>query len=138
MASLIATGTPIVMPRQESFVYMLFLIGIFSFIAKALITIGYQIEAAGRASMGIYSQLVFGVILEYLVFGTVPGLLSILGMCLILSSGLYVAMTKATKEGGVDSTMVGKIALPEEDIDIEEGCASPEPCQDGNMEGDGL
>ncbi|KAF8333674.1 drug/metabolite transporter superfamily, partial [Amanita rubescens] len=85
---LIATRTPIVIPRQESFVYMLFLIGIFGFIVQTLMTIGYQIEAAGRASMGIYSQVVFGVILERLVFGTVPGLLSILGTCLILSSGL--------------------------------------------------
>ena len=96
-------------------------------------TIGYQIEAAGRASMGIYSQVVFGVILEYLVFGTVPGLLSILGTCLILGSGLYVTMTKAI-EGGVDCTIDGKIALAEGDI--EEGCAFPEPYQDGDMEGD--
>jgi len=122
---LIARRTPLVIPRQESFVYMLFLIGIFGFIAQTLMTIGYQIEAAGRASMGIYSQVVFGVILERLVFGTVPGLLSILGTCLILGSGLYVTMTKV-KEGGVDSTTDGKIALS----DVEEGCALPEPYRD--------
>ncbi len=61
--------------------------------------------------MGVYSQMIFGVILERLVFGTVPSPLSILGTCLILSSGLYVTMIKATE--GSDASTDGKIALPE-------------------------
>ena len=127
--SLIATRTPIIIPRQKLFLAMLSLIGIFGFIAQTLMTMGYQIEAAGRASMGVYTQMIFGVILERLVFGTVPSPLSILGTCLILGSGLYVTMTKATE--GNDASIDGKIALPGGE-DIEEGPTLFEPCGDGD------
>ena len=97
---------------------MLALIGIFGFIAQTLMTIGYQIEAAGRASMGIYSQMIFGVILERLVFGTVPVILSILGTCLIMGSALYITMTKVREAD--DSGNDRQIVSPERE-DVEEG-----------------
>ncbi len=112
---------------------MLSLIGVFGFIAQMLVTMGCQIEAVGRASMGVYSQMIFGVILERIVFGTVPSPLSILGTCLILSSGLYVTMIKATE--GSDASTDGKIALPEGD-DVEEGPTLFEPYEDGDTEAD--
>jgi drug/metabolite transporter (DMT)-like permease len=111
---------------------MLVLIGIFGFIAQTLMTMGYQIEAAGRASMGIYSQMIFGVILERLVFGTVPVILSILGTCLIMGSALYITMTKVREVGGSASND-GQIVLPEED-DVEEGRALFEPYRDNYTE----
>jgi len=129
--ALIATRTPIIIPRQKLFLAMLSLIGVFGFIAQTLMTMGYQIEAAGRASMGVYTQMIFGVILERLVFGTVPGPLSILGTCLILGSGLYVTMTKATEGNGASTD--GKIALPEGE-DVENGPTLFEPYEDGDMD----
>ena len=92
-------------------------------------TIGYQIEAAGRASMGIYSQVIFGVILERLVFGTVPSILSVLGTGLILGSVLYVTM-------GGDSSNYGKIALPGGE-GVEEGRGLFEPYGDSDVEVEG-
>ena len=106
---------------------MLALIAIFGFIAQSLMTMGYQIEAAGRASMGTYTQVIFGVILERLVFGTVPGNLSILGAGLILGSALYVTVTKVKE---------GKIALPEGE-GVEEGRALFEPYGDSDSELEG-
>ncbi|KAF8723820.1 hypothetical protein AX14_009146 [Amanita brunnescens Koide BX004] len=115
---LIVTGTSIVIPKQMLSLGMLALIGIFGFIAQTLMTIGYQIEAAGRASMGIYSQMIFGVILERLVFGTVPVILSILGTCLIMGSALYITMTKVREAD--DSGNDRQIVSPERE-DVEEG-----------------
>jgi drug/metabolite transporter (DMT)-like permease len=131
MTSLIATRTPIIIPRQKISLAMLSLIGVFGFIAQTLMTMGYQIEAAGRASMGVYTQMIFGVILERLVFGTVPGPLSILGTCLILGSGLYVTMTKATEGNGASAD--GKIALPEGE-DVENGSTLFVPYEDEDMD----
>lgn len=113
---------------------MLSLIGIFGFIAQILMNMGYQIQAAGSASMGIYSQVIFGVILERLVFGAVPSILSMLGTGLILGSVLCVTMTKE-KEGG-DSSNDGKIALPGGE-DVEEGRGLFEPYCDSDVEVEG-
>ena len=126
-SSLIVTRTPIVIPKQMLSFAMLSLIGTFGFIAQILMTMGYQIQAAGSASMGMYSQVIFGVILERLVFGTVPTILSILGTCLILSSVLCVTMTKAKD---------GKIALPGEE-GVEEGHGLFEPYGDSDVEDEG-
>ncbi|KAF8694674.1 hypothetical protein AX14_001957, partial [Amanita brunnescens Koide BX004] len=126
-AALIATRTPIVIPKQMLSLGMLALIGIFGFVAQSLMTMGYQIEAAGRASMGTYTQVIFGVILDRLVFGTVPGILSILGAGLILGSALYVTVTKVKE---------GKIALPEGE-GVEEGRALFEPYGDSDSELEG-
>jgi drug/metabolite transporter (DMT)-like permease len=131
VSSLIVTRTPIVIPKQMLSLAMLSLIGIFGFIAQILMTMGYQIQAAGSASMGIYSQVIFGVILERLVFGTVPSILSILGTALILSSVLYVTMAKA-KDGG----NYGKIALPGGE-GVEEGRGLFEPYGDSDVEVEG-
>ncbi|KAF8723817.1 hypothetical protein AX14_009144 [Amanita brunnescens Koide BX004] len=128
---MIATRIPMAIPKQMLSLGMLALIGIFGFIAQTLMTIGYQIEAAGRASMGIYSQLIFGVILERLVFGTVPVMLSILGTCLIMGSALYITMTKVREAG--DSGNDRQIVLPEGE-DIEEGRALFEPYRDNYTE----
>ncbi|KAF8634733.1 hypothetical protein AX15_000746 [Amanita polypyramis BW_CC] len=99
------THTSIVIPSEWLFLGMLILICVFGFIAQTLMTMGLQIEAAGRATMGFYTQVIFALILERAVFGTVPQALSILGTVLILGPALYVAVMKE-KEGA------GKIALP--------------------------
>ena len=125
---MIATRTPVVIPTQSLFLSMLALIGVFGFFAQMLMTIGFQIEAVGRASMGIYSQVIFTLILERAIFGTVPGLLSITGTCLILCAAIYVTVTKA-REGDE----VGKIALPQGD-DIEDGRTLPHPYDDSDTD----
>ena len=71
-------------------------------------TIGLQIQAAGRASMGAYTQVIFALILEQVVFGTVPVPLSMFGTALILGSALYIAVVKEERDSGT-----GKVALPE-------------------------
>ena len=91
-----------IVPTERLYLSMLVLIGIFGFCAEILMTKGFQIEAAGRASMGLYSKIVFTLILERVIFGTVPGLLSTLGTCLILASAIYVTTTKAREGDNVE------------------------------------
>ncbi|KAK2462438.1 hypothetical protein APHAL10511_005535 [Amanita phalloides] len=90
---------PIVLPARPLFLSILVMNGIFGFLAQTLMTMGYQLETAGRASMGIYVKIIFALILDRVLFGTVPGLLSILGTTLILGPGIYAALAKM-KEGG--------------------------------------
>ncbi|KDR72929.1 hypothetical protein GALMADRAFT_252278 [Galerina marginata CBS 339.88] len=95
---MIANKTPVIIPTRWDWLLLLFLIGIFGFVAQTLLTMGLQRETAGRGSMAVYTQIVFATILERIFFHAVPTVLSVIGTLLIVSSALYVALTKE-KEG---------------------------------------
>ncbi|KAF8623271.1 hypothetical protein AX17_007477 [Amanita inopinata Kibby_2008] len=96
---MIVTRTPFIIPPRLDWLALLLMIGIFGFLAQVLLTMGLQREAAGRASMAVYTQIVFATILERIFFHTSPSLLSAIGICMILSSALYVAVTKEKFQG---------------------------------------
>ena len=43
--------------------------------------------------MAVYIQVVYALLFERLLFKTVPGVLSVLGTCIILGSAIYVAVS---------------------------------------------
>ncbi|KIL58908.1 hypothetical protein M378DRAFT_169988 [Amanita muscaria Koide BX008] len=87
------TRAPFVVPSFRDCLALL-MIGLFSFVGQILLTMGLQRETAGRASMGLYTQIVFATIFEHTYFHATSSWLSILGTVLILSSASYVAMNK--------------------------------------------
>ncbi|KIL61027.1 hypothetical protein M378DRAFT_868689 [Amanita muscaria Koide BX008] len=89
---MVITKTPFVVPSRFEWFSLLLIVGIFGFVAQVLLTMGLQREAAGRASMAVYTQIVFATIFQLIIFHTYPSRLSILGTILILSSALYVAV----------------------------------------------
>ncbi|WRT68255.1 uncharacterized protein IL334_005231 [Kwoniella shivajii] len=76
----------------RDFLYII-LIGIFGFCAQTLLTLGLQREKAGRAGIALYTQVVFSLILEFLIWQTVPSFLSALGTAIILSSAFWATMS---------------------------------------------
>jgi len=58
------------------------------------LTIGMQLEKGGRGSQMIYVQLVFALILEWMVWGDLPTGLSLFGILLIISSVTAVNVFK--------------------------------------------
>lgn len=80
---------------------LIILIGVFGFIAQALLTFGLQREKAGRAGLASYMQILFAVVLELFVFHTIPSFLSFVGMSIILSAAAWVAVSTGTKRHGV-------------------------------------
>ncbi|KAJ7646890.1 hypothetical protein FB45DRAFT_986877 [Roridomyces roridus] len=111
---MIAGGLPVVVPTDWKWFGLFAVIGILSFVAQIFHTTGFQREQAGRASMGLYAQIIFASILERIVFHTTPTLLSLLGTCIIMASAIYVALAKknTSNEGKVER---------EEDVALEEG-----------------
>ncbi|KAM6499708.1 integral membrane protein DUF6 [Amanita muscaria] len=91
---MVITKTPFVVSSRLEWFSLLLMVVIFGLVAQVLITMGFQRETAGRASMAVYTQIVFAMIFQLIIFHTYPSRLSILGTVLILSSALYVAMTK--------------------------------------------
>ncbi|KAJ7262735.1 drug/metabolite transporter superfamily [Mycena haematopus] len=83
---------PIVFPTRPLWLALLAVIGILGFAAQILLTMGFQREKAGRASIALYTQIIFASILERIFFQTLPTFLSLLGTSIILSSAIYVAV----------------------------------------------
>jgi hypothetical protein len=72
------------------------------FYQQFLLAAGLQYEKSSRATNMVYTQMLFALGFDKLVWGTTPGTLSIIGSSLILGSAIYVAMRKDndTKDGG--------------------------------------
>ena len=75
----------------QQWMYLLFL-GISGFIMQFLLTTGLTYEKSSRATNMVYTQMLFAIAFDKLVWNTTPGLLSIVGSSMILGSALYVAV----------------------------------------------
>ncbi|KAJ7673434.1 hypothetical protein B0H17DRAFT_1083027 [Mycena rosella] len=109
---------PIIIPTRPEWLGLLAVIGILGFGAQILLTMGFQRETAGRASMALYTQIVFASVLERIFFHTTPTFLSLLGTSIIMSSAIYVAVTKkknpdAEKPGEDGGSRTDDISLEE-------------------------
>ena len=71
-------------------------LGVFGFLMQFLLTAGLAYEKSSRAMMVTYSQMVFAVAADKIVWGTTPGGWGLAGSALILSSTVYVAVRKAS------------------------------------------
>lgn len=74
-------------------------IGVSGFAMQFLLTRGLQLTKAGRAGMMVYTQMVFALVFEWLVWANTPDVVSVAGGGLILGSVLFVNFWKAKKTG---------------------------------------
>ncbi|KAI0840361.1 hypothetical protein F5Y06DRAFT_238224 [Hypoxylon sp. FL0890] len=74
---------------------LLVAIGVAGFLLQFLLTEGLKREKAGRATNLIYTQMVFALILERVVWGTTPPVESLFGSALIIGSAIWVSLQKS-------------------------------------------
>ncbi|KAI9054178.1 hypothetical protein LZ554_001349 [Drepanopeziza brunnea f. sp. 'monogermtubi'] len=82
---------------------MLIFLGVCGFIMQYLLTRGLAAGGRGngaRAQNMIYTNMLYALALDKLVFGQSPGWWSLAGSGLILGSAIYVAARKGSVEGG--------------------------------------
>ena len=79
-----------------------------------LLTAGLAHEKSSRATNMVYTQMLFALAFDKIVWGTVPGTLSIIGSSLILGSALYIAMIN-NKKGETKATADEEVARVEYD-----------------------
>ena len=118
LLGLIITKQAIVIPRGQGLIYLITL-GFCGFIAQFLLTIGLQNEKAGRGSTAMYLQLFFAMFWERVVFGTTPDLWSLCGICLILASTIYVALSSTPVTGPSDPPVTSTNPLNNEEALLE-------------------
>lgn len=92
---LFAPGVGFLFPANLKEWGLLVGLGVSGFVMQYLLGAGLAYEKSSRATNMVYTQMLFALAFDKLIFGTTPGLLSIAGSSLILGSALYVAMAKA-------------------------------------------
>ncbi|KAI4201840.1 MAG: hypothetical protein LQ350_003040 [Teloschistes chrysophthalmus] len=106
--------------------YLIFL-GLCGFLLQVLLTAGLSYEKSSRATNMIYTQMLFALAFDKLVFDTTPSALSIFGSSLILGSALYIAIQQdpsrkpPNKETAGTDEEIGLITANDVEIDEQQG-----------------
>ncbi|KAH7303908.1 hypothetical protein B0I35DRAFT_445912 [Stachybotrys elegans] len=82
---------------------LLLSIGLSGFLLQVFITEGLQREKAGRATNLMYTQLVFALIIERVVWGTVPSGSSLIGSAFVIGAAVWVSIQKRKASSGTDA-----------------------------------
>ncbi|KAI0123583.1 DUF6 domain protein [Xylariales sp. AK1849] len=91
---LIHPGLHFQIPHTATQWILLVGIGVAGFLLQFLLTEGLQREKAGRAMNLTYTQMVFALIIERVVWGTTPPINSLLGSALIIVAAVWVSLQK--------------------------------------------
>ena len=108
----------------------LVLLGLCGFIMQILLTAGLAHEKSSRATNMLYTQILFALAFDKLIFNTTPGGWSIVGSSLVLGSALYVAVHKEKVEKKISnratnaSEEVGLMIDVNEEADAARDCSS--------------
>lgn len=134
-ATIVIPSLTFKMPKTFRQWFLFCLIGFLGFFMQFCLAAGVQREKAGKSSMMIYPNMVFALIWDFVIWGHVPGILSILGIGLIVTNAyIIIRYRPATDEDSKasDLEIAAKYDVPE-DIDLDfiisddesEGLSSP-------------
>ncbi len=87
---------PFVMPQGIEWGYVL-AVGVFATISQLLMTKAYELTKAGIVGTISYSNIVFALIIGMMLGDPVPDFWTLLGILLVILSGLLVALPKGIK-----------------------------------------
>jgi len=80
-----------------------------------MMTAGITHEKGNRATNMVYTNMLFALLFDRWIFGTVPEGWSLVGSGLILGSAVYVAMQKGVEEGEVERHAQVGVIVPDEE-----------------------
>lgn len=89
-------------PQNSYQWFLFFLIGLFGFLMQFCLTAGIQRVKAGKAALMSYTNMVFAIILDLIFWGHLPGLLSVLGMIIIIGNAYIIVKYKQNDNKGPD------------------------------------
>ena len=96
VAVLTVPGVDFRLPENPAeWAYLIFL-GVSGFLMQFLLTAGLAHEKTSRATSMLYTQILFALAFDKLVFDITPGIWSIVGSSLVLGSAMYIAVYKET------------------------------------------
>ena len=93
-------------------------IGVFGFLLQFLMTAALVIDGSSRTTNMMYSQIVFALTLDWVIWGAVPTWTGWVGGAVVVSSVIWGSMQKDEGKGQRDEEYS---ELPAEDFELEEG-----------------
>lgn len=103
---------------------LLISLGTCGFVMQFLLTAGLAHDKSARATQMVYTQVLFGIAFDKLIWNVTPGIWSWIGSLVVLASALYVAVWGAAakaggqaKERGRGDEEVGLVADGDSDED---------------------
>lgn len=103
-----------VFPKTAKQIFYFLLIGIFGFAMQIALAAGVQRVKASKAALTSYTSMIFSLICDLVVFGHVPGWLSLTGIVVIMVNAFVVIKYKP------EDTDTQYTSIPLEEFDIEE------------------
>lgn len=88
-------GKGVHLPASLSQAFCLLALGICGFTSQFFLTLGVQEDKTSAATLMIYTQLLFAMGFDWLIWQTVPGWSEWLGCCVIFGSAAVVAVKKS-------------------------------------------
>lgn len=108
VAVLVLPGVDFRLPANNAeWGYLIFL-GVAGFLMQFLLTAGLSHEKSSRATNMVYTQILFALAFDKLVFNTTPGIWSLVGSSLVLGSALYIAVHKENSEKNSTTDELGE------------------------------
>jgi drug/metabolite transporter (DMT)-like permease len=117
---------------------MLFFLGTCGFIMQFMMTAGLSHEKSNRATNMVYTNMLFALLFDRWVFGTVPGVWSLLGSGLILGSAIYVAVQKGVARDGRAVGQEAEVGLLEDEERAMSGDVDSVGGDEGDSEGQSM
>ncbi|KAI1438178.1 DUF6-domain-containing protein [Xylaria sp. CBS 124048] len=84
-----------ILPQGTEQWILIILIGLTGFLLQFLLTEGLQREKGGRATNMIYFQMVLVLIIERVIWGTTPPLMSLVGSAMIIGAAIWLSLQKS-------------------------------------------
>lgn len=100
-------------------------LGTCGFVMQFLLTAGLAHDKSARATQMVYTQVLFGIAFDKIIWNVTPGIWSCVGSLVVLASALYVAVWGAAAKAGGEAKERGR-------GDEEVGLVT-----DGDRDGDG-
>lgn len=74
--------------------------GVLISVAITTVSMAFRITASHKVTPFIYTEMIWGILFGYLVFGDVPDALMLVGSAIIIGSGLYIILDARKKKRG--------------------------------------
>jgi drug/metabolite transporter (DMT)-like permease len=94
IALLVIPGIGFKMPDGPREWILLFLLGSFGFGLQFLLTAGLQLDRTSKATSMLYTQVLFALSFDWVIWGVLPDGLSFLGSAVVIASTLWSALQK--------------------------------------------
>lgn len=111
----LAPGVGFRLPADGRQWVLLSLIGVSGFFLQFLLTAGLQHDKSAVATTMMYSQVLFALFFDKVLWGNVPGTASICGGALVLVSTIYVAVFAGASSSSSSAPAAARESRPDEE-----------------------